>query len=273
MTDDRGARYELDFTPGGDLGWPNLIGLSPAPPASSRWLDVAAPDRQAVRVDLRPGGPLGRSGATQVSVGDTKLSPGEHLLVMLAERLLTWTTRVPARRACRPRPRLRQTMAAGLGDIVGALEAADVLSPLSPVPGPARHAVRQPGPERARDHRAARARPAGTLAQRAGPLPAQETGPVPLLDGYAALTATLPELDGIRLTLLGLHHSEGGSSLHVLAQGQLPEPRPGPLDIDPTFPLSVWLRDSGGRWHAARRERCHRARPGERRSGCGWCRR
>ena len=45
----------------------------------------------------------------------------------------------------------------------------------------------------------------------------------------------------------------------MLAQGQTPEPRPGPLDIDMSFPLSLWLRDSGGRWHAARRDRCHRA--------------
>ena len=39
----------------------------------------------------------------------------------------------------------------------------------------------------------------------------------------------------------------------------MPEPRPGPLDIDLNFPLSFWLRDSGGRWHAARPDRCHQA--------------
>ena len=47
----------------------------------------------------------------------------------------------------------------------------------------------------------------------------------------------------------------------TLAQGQAPEPRPGPLDIDLTFPLSIWLRDSGGRWHAARQDRRHRDGP------------
>src|SRR5207247_2564944 len=33
VTDDRGARYELDLSPGSDVAWPNMIRLSPAPPA------------------------------------------------------------------------------------------------------------------------------------------------------------------------------------------------------------------------------------------------
>jgi len=79
-------------------------------------------------------------------------------------------------------------------------------------------------------------------------------------EGYAALAASLPELDGIRVTLLGLHHTQDGSALHVAGPGPgFPEPRPGPLDIDLNFPLSLWLRDSGGRWHAARPDRCHQA--------------
>jgi hypothetical protein len=83
--------------------------------------------------------------------------------------------------------------------------------------------------------------------------------PTQLRGGYAAMAATLPELDGLRLTLLGLQHSQGGSALHVLAQGRTPEPHPGPLDLDLNFPLSLWLRDSGGRWHAARPDRFRQA--------------
>jgi hypothetical protein len=267
VTDDRGGRYQLGHTPGSDMEWPNLISLSPAPPESIRWLDVAPPRRQAVRVDLRSGGPPrgpggygGAGGAAQVSVGDTKLSPGEHLLIMLAERLLTWTPGFPRGG---PSTGLSigpwRAMAAGFGDIVAALEAADVLSPLSPVPArlatlcasldlnghgiavPPAHDLPEPW--------------LSLLAhyQRRKPDPAQ------MRDGYAALAASLPELDGIRLTLLGLQHTQGSSALHVLALGHAPEPRPGPLDIDLSFPLSLWLRDSGGRWHAARQDRCHRA--------------
>ena len=257
VTDDRGARYKLDHTPGSDLAWPNMIRLSPAPPDNIRWLDVAPPYRQTVRVDLDP---LGQAGCdqAQASVCDTNLSPGEHLLVMLAERLLTGTPEFPRRgMLAAPPTSPRQVVAGGFGDIIAALEAADVLSPLSPVPARLAtlcasldltgHGIAAPPtldlPE-----------PWLSLLahyQRRKPEPTQ------MREGYAALAARLPELDGIRLILLGLQHTEGGSALHVLAQGRTPEPRPGPLDIDLNFPLSLWLRDSGGRWHAARPDRCH----------------
>jgi hypothetical protein len=256
VTDDRGARYRLDHTPGGDLEWPNEISLQPAPAEGIRWLDVASPYRRPVRVDLRPPQP---AAGDQAQVNDIKLSPGEHLLVMLAERLLTWTPGFPrGGLPTGPSTGPWRTMAAGFGDIIAALEAAGVLSPLSPVPArlatlcasldlnghgiavPPAHDLPEPW--------------LSLLAhyQRRKPDPAQ------LRDGYAALAASLPELDGIRLTLLGLQHIQGCSVLHVLARGQTPEPRPGPLDIDLSFPLSIWLRDSGGRWHAARQDRCHR---------------
>jgi hypothetical protein len=256
------------------MEWPNLISLSPAPPENIRWLDVAPPYRRAVRVDLGPGGDGGAGSppvrgvtggsppggdAARVSISDTRLSLGEHLLVMLAERLLTWTPRFPrGGRPTGPSTGPWRTMAAGFGDIIAALEAADVLSPLSPLPARLAtlcasldlngHGIAVP--------------PAHDLPEPWLSLLAhyqrRKLGPVQMRDGYAALAVSLPKLDGIRLTLLGLQHTQGSSVLHVLAQGQAPEPRPGPLDIDLTFPLSMWLRDSGGRWHAARQDRCHR---------------
>ena len=260
VTDDRGGRYKLDQTPGSDLAWPNMIRLSPAPPGNIRWLDVAPPYRQAVRVALSRGGPHSSDDETQVSVSDAALSAGEHLLVMLAERLLTGTPEFPRRgMLAAPPTSPRQVVAGGFGDIIAALEAADVLSPLSPVPARLAtlcasldltgHGIAAPPtldlPE-----------PWLSLLahyQRRKPEPTQ------MREGYAALAATLPELDGIRVTLLGLQHTQGSSVLHVLAQGPAPEPRPGPLDIDLNFPLSFWLRESGGRWHAARPDRCHQA--------------
>ena len=258
VTDDRGARYELDLTPGSDLAWPNMIRLSPAPPGTIRWLDVAPPYRQAIRVDLCSSEPAPAGDATRAS--DTTLSPGEHLLVMLAERLLTGTPEFPRRGLLAAPPTSpRQVVAGGFGVIIAALEAAGVLSPLSPVPARLAtlcasldltgHGIAAPPtldlPE-----------PWLSLLahyQRRKPEPTQ------MREGYAALAASLPELDGIRVILLGLQHTQGGSALHVLVQGQIPEPRPGPLDIDLNFPLSLWLRDSGGRWHAARPDRCHQA--------------
>jgi hypothetical protein len=258
VTDDRGVRYQLDLTPGSDLAWPNVIRLSPAPPETTRWLDVAPPYRPPVRVNLGSGEPAPAGDEARVS--DTKLSPGEHLLVMLAERLLTGTPEFPRRGLLAAPPTSpRQVVAGGFGVIIAALEAAGVLSPLSPVPARLAtlcasldltgHGIAAPPtldmPE-----------PWLSLLahyQRRKPEPTQ------MRDGYAALAASLPELDGIRVTLLGLQHTQGGSALHVLVQGRIPEPRPGPLDIDLNFPLSLWLRDSGGRWHAARPDRCHQA--------------
>src|SRR5204862_6385484 len=115
--------------------WPNMMGLGPAPPGSIRWLDVAPPYRQAVRVDLCSSEPAPAGDAPRVSVSDTMLSPGEHLLVMLAERLLTGTPEFPRRGLLAASPTSpRQVVAGGFGVIIAALEAAGVLSPPGPVP-------------------------------------------------------------------------------------------------------------------------------------------
>ncbi len=260
VTDDRGTRYELDGTPRGDPDWSSEISLRPAPPASIRWLDVTAPHGKVVRIDVRPGGPESAAG-DEPQVSDAKLSPGEYLLVMMAERLLTGVPEFPRGRWHQATAGQLRTLAGGLGDVVAALEAADVLSPLSPVP--ARLAALCSSLDIA-DHGISAA-PATDLPETWFSLLAhyQRRKPdlTPIRDGYAALAAPLPELDGIRLALLGLQHAEGSSSLHLLARGPVREHRPGPLDVDPAFPLSIWLRDSGGRWHAARPDRRHQAGP------------
>jgi hypothetical protein len=216
------------------------------------------PPGEGSQQGLRPAGPPAADDRPQVS--DTKLSPGEHLLVMMAERLLTTAPGVPVRlgqRAAAPSARLR-AMAAGLGDVVGALEAADVLSPLSPVP--ARLATLCASLDL--DGHGITVPPTAVLPEPWLSLLAhfqrRKPEPAPMRDGYAPLAAALPELDGIRLALLGLLHAEASTSLYVLARGPERDHRYGPLDIDLAFPLSVWLRDSGGRWHAARSDRRHR---------------
>ena len=130
--------------------------------------------------------------------------------------------------------------------------AADVLSPLSPVPG--RLAAVCAG-MRVSGH-GITAPPAHELPepwlsllafyQRRKP----DAPPVP--DGYAAVTAALPELDGIRLALLGLLNADGSSWIQLLVRGLVPERRTGPFGIDYFFPLSFWIRDNVGRWHAGR---------------------
>ena len=257
VTDDRGARYDLDCTPGGDPEWTGEVSLRPTPPADIRWLDVTTPHRPTVRIDVRPDGPATPAG-DEPQVSDVKLSPGEHLLVMLAERLLTAAPEFPRSQWRQVTAGPLRAMAGGLGDVIAALEAADVLSPLSPVPG--QLAALCAG-LRVSGHGIA-APPAPDLPEPWLSLLAhyqrRKPDPTPMREGYAALAAALPELDGIRLALLGLQHTEGNSSLHVLARGRMRDHHPGPLDVDLAFPLSIWLRDSGGRWHAGRPDRRHR---------------
>jgi hypothetical protein len=252
VTDDRGTAYELDFMHADGSQWMSQINLHPAPPDGARWLQVAAPSGPAVRVNLIPAsGPPG----DEPQVNAAHLSAGEQLLIALAEELLLvavqfWLARRPELRDVSPR--VAQPMGTGLGDIVAGLEAVGLLPPLSPIP--ARLAalcasLRIGGHEIA-------AAPADDLPetwlslltyyQRRKPDTTQ------VRDGFAALSAVLPELDGIRLALVGLHNSQGTTVLHVLARGVRREERFGPYGVNLDFPLSFWVRDNGGRWHAAR---------------------
>jgi hypothetical protein len=153
--------------------------------------------------------------------------------------------------AGRPAPPVTN-LAAGLGATVAALEAAEVLSPLSPVPARLAGLCVSLGID---DHGIAAA-PAPDLPEpwlsllthyhRRKP----ETAPAG--DGFAAVAAALPELEGVRLVLLGLHNYDGGTWMETLVLGRLPGPGPRVLGLDTAFPFSMWLRDEAGRWHAAR---------------------
>jgi hypothetical protein len=261
VTDNRGGQYHLDFAHSGEPQWAGDVSLRPDPPDDIGWLDISAPDGPVVRVELDPEAAQPAGGA-EPPVSETKLSPGEHLLVMLAEQLLTVAPEFPhdlrmQLAAISPGP--LHTMATGMGDVIAALEAADVLSPLSPVPG--RLAAVCAG-MRVSGH-GITAPPAQDLPEHWLSLLAhyqrRKPDTAPGHDGYAAVAAALPELDGIRLALLGLLNTDGGSWLQVLARGLVPETPRGPFGIDSYFPLSVWIRDSGGRWHACRPAGWHRA--------------
>jgi hypothetical protein len=232
-TDDKGASYGLRFTGSGGPEWTGDLILDPEPKRDVRWLDIALAGGPAVRIALGPGSPDGAG----PQVRKTGLSFGEHLLNTTAEQLLTIGTDVPLRfRAQGPYIGL----ATGLGEVVAALEAADVLSALSPVPG---QLATLCASLRVYEH--------GITAAPAHDLPEpwlsvlahyhRRKPEAPGRDGYAAAGLALPELDGIRLALLGVHNVAGGSVLDVLVSAVA-----GPV------PLSVWVHDSGGRWHATR---------------------
>jgi hypothetical protein len=242
VTDDRGNRYDLLFDTKGRAEYICDLGLRPDPPPDISWLEVTAPGEQAVRVDLD------RRVIPAPEVTDIDLSVGEHLLNRIAERLLLAAAEFPVQ----PVAGTRAGLAVSLGAAIAALEAAEVLPEGSPVPSRLAALCASLGIP---GH--------GITAAPAPDLPEpwlsllshyhrRKPGPAPAGDGFAAVASALPELDGLRLVLLGLHNYDGGTWMNTLTLGQLPVNRPGPLGLDMTFPLSVWLRDDAGRWHVAR---------------------
>jgi hypothetical protein len=263
VTDDRGNGYDLRFSTKGRPESTCDLTLDPAPPADLRWLDITTPGEATARVDLQAAAPAAES---EVSPAD--LSSGEHLLTKVAEGLLLQVPdlpRDPQAQAIGPGPigpgpigpgpigpGPLAWLAAGLGDVIAALRAAEVLPEDSPLPG---RLATLCASLRVFGH-GITAAPALDLPEPWLSLLAyyqrRKPGQAQARDDFAGLVAELPELDGFRLVLLGLHHFDhGGTWINALAMGQIPDHN-GALGLDMVFPLSIWVHDSAGRWHAAR---------------------
>ncbi len=80
------------------------------------------------------------------------------------------------------------------------------------------------------------------------------TQTAPDRDGCVAVAAALPDLNGIRLSILGLTNSAGGTILHTYVSGPMRGAyyRPPERNLAP----AIWVRDSAG-WHATRVSRYH----------------
>jgi hypothetical protein len=220
------------------------------PAQQIRWLDLTTtPGEPATRLDLSP-----QVRVPEITMARTVTSPGELLLDVIAARILTSAAAFPQdtpERVAAADPELLPHPAAGLGDIVAALHAAAALSPASPVPGQLAELCARLGIS---GH--------GIAASSGGGLPERwqsmlsryhrrEPYLAPPTGRVAATVAELPELDGARIVILGLHHSKDRTILHMLASGVTTGDdwaytrgvRPPPV---------VWIRDSSGRWHTTR---------------------
>jgi hypothetical protein len=243
VADDRGQRYHLGFAIQGRPESTCDLILRPEPPPDIGWLDITAPGEQAVRVDLSR-----RAERPEPQISEISLSAGEHLLNRIAERILTKAPDHPTDWSRSP----VLNPAAGLGATIGALEAAGALPADSAVPARLAALCASLG---IGDH--------GITAAPAPDLPEpwlsmvthyhrRKPETAPAGDGFAAVAAALPELEGIRLVLLGLHNFDGGTWMDALALGQVPGLQHRALGLDMAFPLSLWVRDGARRWHAAR---------------------
>jgi hypothetical protein len=239
--DDRGVSYQISWR--GEMA-PRELQLRPDPPYQIRWLDLTtAAGEPATRIDLDPQIPV-----PDVTVTRNAHSPGELLLDAIAARILTAAARFSPNnpgQLTAASPELR-ALGDGPGHIAAALHAAGMLPPDSPVPGQlaglcARLGISGHG---------ITAPPAGDLPERWQSMltpPSREPQPPPGPGILAATVAELPELDGAKIAIAGLHHGERGTIMHLLATGVT-------LEVGWTYgvrPLPVlWIRDSEGRWHA-----------------------
>jgi hypothetical protein len=238
--DDRGVSYQISWR--GEMA-PRELQLRPDPPHQIRWLDLTtAAGEPATRIDLRPQIPV-----PDVTVTRNAHNPGELLLDAIAARILTAAARLSQNNPGQPAAASAELRALGdgPGHIVAALHAAGVLPPDSPVPGQlaglcARLGITGHG---------ITAPPAGDLPDRWHSMLARGRAPqAPPAPGILAATvAELPELDGAKIAIAGLHHGERGTIMHLLASGVTLEAG-WPYGVRP-LPV-LWIRDSDGRWHA-----------------------
>ena len=240
--DDRGVSYRAALW---DMGaedrrdwWDGHLGLDPAPPPDTRWLEVGpGAQGQRVRIDLAT--PPGR--ALTLAEPVPPVSPAARLLDQMGDDLLTLES---ARTGASTRVAHRVTQV--IQDLIGS--------------------GTLPGGDPAVARLAGLGWRLGLDLGPGGPVPACALPPawISLLadghahdgpDAVAAFAADLPEIDGARFALAGLRSAADGVTLHVMASGW--EPRghgwlvhdSGPGGTPPDLSLSWRARDSTGRWH------------------------
>ena len=255
--DDHGTSYAMGFRGRHGRRPDELAGevtLDLGPPTGTRWLDLTTvPGGPAVRIDLTPGnGPPGGAGVT---VHEAGTSPASTCCTGWQSGCSCWPW--PSRRRSgfiRPcqDPSRSPASPTALATPLRPCRRSGALSPLSPVPGQLAalcanldvtgHGIAAPP---------ARQLPEPWLSMLAH---YRRRKPEQALDrdGCAAAAVALPELDGIRLAILGLHNSDGRTVLYGHASGMTPRGFDGPPDVESDFPLRLWVRDSHGRWHATR---------------------
>jgi hypothetical protein len=253
--DDRGTGYQMSYHGNSSRPGEWTLRLHPDPPRDLGWLDLTTtPGKPSVRIDLTP-----RPAAA--TVRPVTGSPAEQLLTNLATRLLTTGAIFPQDililltelEGVLERPWPPDTVD-GLGDVIAALQASGALPPASLVPGQlaalcARlnvtgHGITVPP---------ARDLPEPWLSVLTHHRAATRTAPEP--DGCAAVAAALPDLDGIRLSILGLTSSADGTILHTYASGPMRSAYYGSPERN--LAPAIWIHDSRGDWHATRVTRYH----------------
>ena len=244
-TDDRGNHYGLGLHGSGVSGpgeW--ILRLHPDPPPGLRWLDLGTgAGEPATRVDLS--GPAQPADAPGAAVSTGGPGPGEHLLNSIAMRLLAATAAYPRQIPLYLAGLTVGQAVNGLGDIVMALQVCGAVAPSSPVPAQLAALCRQ----LELSGHGITTPPADRL-----PEPWQNVivqfmrGPRARGPARSAVVAgALPEVEGIGLTILGLHDTGDRTVVFMHVSGTTGD---ASFELN-TWPV-IWIRDSGGWWHATR---------------------
>jgi hypothetical protein len=195
-----------------------------------------------MRVDLS--GPAQPADAPEATVSTGGPGPGEHLLNSIAMRLLAATAAYPRQIPLYLAGLTVGQAVDGLGDIVVALQVCGAVAPSSPVPAQlaalcqqlelSGHGITTPPADRPPEPWQ------NVIVQfMRGP---RARGPA----RSAVVAGALPELEGIGLTVLGLHDTGDRTVVFMHVSGTIGEP----FELN-TWPV-IWIRDSGGWWHATR---------------------
>jgi hypothetical protein len=243
--DDQGNRYEMGLHGSGVSGpgeW--ILRLHPDPPPGLRWLDLSTgAGEPAARVDLSD--PAQPADAPEATVSTGGPGPGEHLLNSIAMRLLAATAAYPRQIPLYLAGLTVGQAVDGLGDIVAALQACGAVAPSSPVPAQlaalcqqlelSGHGITTPPADRLPEPWQ------NVIVQfMRGPRAREPARP-------AVVAGALPEVEGIGLTVLGLHDSGDRTVVFMHVSGTTGD---ASFELN-TWPV-IWIRDSGGWWHATR---------------------
>ena len=244
-TDDQGNRYEMGLHGSGVSGpgeW--ILRLHPDPPPGLRWLDLSTgADEPAARVDLS--GAAQPADTPEATVSSGGPGPGEHLLNSIAMRLLAATAAYPRQIPLYLAGLTVGQAVDGLGDIVAALQVCGAVAPSSPVPAQLAALCRQ---LELSGH--------GITTPPADRLPEPwQNAIVQFMRGprargparSAVVAGALPEVEGIGLTILGLHDTGDRTVVFMHVSGTTGD---ASFELN-TWPM-IWIRDSGGWWHATR---------------------
>jgi hypothetical protein len=234
--DDQGTRYTVRFEGGRSetATWLGHARLSPAPPPDTRWLDLTGDGTRLIRLPLEEPVPPGRRSAPPATER-VALEPGERLLVLEAEHILTTGDATGGARG--------QIGGPSPGEIITVLIEAGGIAAGSPLPGQLAALCQRLG---ATGH--------GITVPPAEELPApwasvitHREAPADIPEVYAPLACVLPDVDGARFALAGLSTIAGETHLHVISSGMAQ--LAGRFQWNWTPGFSWWLRDRAGNWH------------------------